>query len=307
MQVVSRSYIAYRTTLAVIVGAGVGIAAATVTPMGWMWGIAVLLLVLAASLRKPVRRLTAVRGDLPAGSREWLERCVPLYRSMDDAARLRFENDMKIVLDEWTYEGVDDVEVTAMMKIGVAAGAALLLHGRPDWELPRHQTVLFYPDRFDSDYMLDEDAAFDGMAHQQGPIILSSVALEESWEDTGDANNVVLHELAHLLDYKNEFADGVPSLLDPGSAVAWQELVRKEMWRIRHRRSLLRGYGATNPAEFFAVAVENFFERPDQIAERHPQLFAALEALFNLDPRTAERPLSQDRTSKSGAIQDRTS
>lgn len=294
MQVVSRSYIAYRTALALIVGAGVGIAAATVTPMGWMWGIAVLLLVLAASLRKPLRRLSAVRGDLPAGSREWLERCVPLYRSMDDAARLRFENDMKIVLDEWTYEGVDEVEVTTKMKIGVAAGAALLLHGRADWELPRHQTVLFYPDRFDSDYMLNEDAAFDGMAHQQGPIILSSVALEESWEHTDDANNVVLHELAHLLDYKNEFADGVPSLLNPGSAVAWQELVRKEMWRIRHRRSLLRGYGATNPAEFFAVAVENFFERPDALADKHPQLFAALEALFNLDPRTAGQPIADE-------------
>lgn len=297
MQVLSRSYIAYRTAIAVIVGIGVGIAAAVVSPVGWFWGAVVFLLVLAASLRKPLRRISAVRTPLPPGTREWLERCVPLYRSMNGTARLRFESDMKIVLDEWTYEGVDDVAVTTKMKIGVAAGAALLLHGRPDWELPRHQTVLFYPDRFDSDYMLDEDAAFDGMAHQQGPIILSSVALEESWENTEDANNVVLHELAHLLDYKNEFADGVPSLLDPGSAVAWQELVRKEMWRIRHRRSLLRGYGATNPAEFFAVAVENFFERPDQLAERHPQLYAALEALFNLDPRTAEQPLSENPTS----------
>ena len=295
MQVVSRSYIAYRTALALIVGAGVGIVGAAATPAGWTPGIAVFLLVLALSLRKPVRRLNAVRGDLPAGSRAWLERCVPLYRGLEEEARVRFENDMKIVLDEWTYEGVDDVEVTTEMRIGVAAGAALLLHGRPDWELPRHQTVLFYPDRFDSDYMLNDDAAYDGMAHQHGPIILSSVALEESWEHTDDANNVVLHELAHLLDYKNEFADGVPSLVDPGSTVAWQDLVRKEMWRIRHRRSLLRGYGATNPAEFFAVAVENFFERPELMAERHPELFAALEALFNLDPRTAEQSLSEDR------------
>ncbi len=285
MQVVSRSYIAYRVTLAVIVGVGVGIVAAVAMPPGWLAGVGIFVLVLLISLRKPIRRLRAVRSALPAGTREWLERFVPLYRKLDEDARRRFENDMKIVLDEWTYEGVDAVEVTPEMKIGVAAGAALLLHGRPDWELPRHQTVLFYPDRFDSDYMLHEEAAFDGMAHQQGPIILSSVALKESWEDTEDANNVVLHELAHLLDYKNEFADGVPSLLDPGSAVAWQDLVRKEMWRIRHRRSMLRGYGATNPAEFFAVSVENFFERPSLMAEKHPQLFAAMMALFNLDPR----------------------
>jgi len=286
MQVASRSFIVYRVVLALILGIGVGITCELVTPIGWLAGFAVGVVVIALSIRKPLRRLQSVRQPLPPEAAEWLERFLPLYRRLDAAARERFENDMKIVLNEWTYEGVEGVEVTAEMKAGVAAGAALLLHGRPDWELPRHQTILFYPDRFDLDYLLDDEAAFDGMAHQQGPIILSSVALQESWEDPEDGDNVVLHELAHLLDYENEFADGVPSLIDRGSTVAWRDLVRKEMWRIRHRRSMLRNYGATNPAEFFAVAVENFFERPGQMAERHPELFAALKAFFSLDPRS---------------------
>src|SRR5690606_27396278 len=117
---------------------------------------------------------------------------------------------------------------------------------------PARQTVLFYPDRFDLDYLTSEHAEFDGMAHHQGPIILSARAVEESWADPSDGNNVVLHELAHLLDYENELADGVPSLIHPGSTVAWKELVRKETRRIRLGRSMLRRYAATNHAEFFA-------------------------------------------------------
>lgn len=286
MQVASRSFIVYRTALALIIGIGTGFIGYLATPIGWMLGVLAFVGVLAVSLMQPLRRLRTVAHPLPPEAATWLNRYLPLYKRLDPAARARFDNDMKIVLDEWTYEGVDGVEVSREMKAGVAAGAALLLHGRPDWELPRRQTILFYPDRFDLDYLLDDQAAFDGMAHQQGPVILSSVALRQSWEDPEDGDNVVLHELAHLLDYENEFADGVPSLVDPGSTVAWRDLVRKEMWRIRHRRSMLRGYGATNPAEFFAVAVENFFERPDLMARRHPELFAALKALFNLDPRS---------------------
>ncbi len=284
MQVVSRSFIAYRLALAFILGISVGLIGVLATPIGWIPGVVVLVVVLGLSARKPLRRMRALARTLPPEAHEWLERRLPFYLRLDSAARRRFQNDMKIVLDEWTYEGVGGVKVTGEMKVGVAAGAALLLHGRPDWELPRHQTILFYPDRFDLDYLHDAEAEFDGMAHQQGPIILSSVALRKSWDDPADGDNVVLHELAHLLDYENEFADGVPSLVDPGSTVAWRDLVRREMWRIRHRRSMLRGYGATNPAEFFAVAVENFFERPALMAERHLQLYSALKALFNLDP-----------------------
>ena len=176
------------------------------------------------------------------------------------------------------------------MKLGVASGAALLLHGRPDWELPQRQSVLFYPEHFDDDYRLGGEGGFDGMAHEQGPVILSVKALNESWAYSDDGENVVLHELAHLLDYETQFADGVPSLIDPRSTVAWQELVEKEIQRIVEGRSILDSYGATDPTAFFAVAVETFFEQPDLMARRHPKLFAALEALFNLDPRTGGCP-----------------
>jgi hypothetical protein len=255
-------------------------------------GLVVLPVFLFFALRRSIRRWRATRRPLPAAAVEWLERTVQLYARLDREARHRFDTDVRIVLDEWIFEGVGPVEVTDGMRLGVAAAAALLLHGRPEWELPYRQTVLFYPDSFDDEYLVESEGEFDGMAHQQGPVILSAKALDESWRDGEDGGNVVLHELAHLLDYKTEFADGVPSLVDPRSTVAWQTLVRKEMRRIRRRRSILDRYGATDPAEFFAVAVESFFGKPDRLEARHPELYAALEALFQMDPRTGSAPES---------------
>ncbi|NNF02823.1 MAG: zinc-dependent peptidase [Rhodothermales bacterium] len=295
MRILSRSSVIYSLVLGLMLGGGVGAISAAGTDAGWVPGLVAAGIFFLFYFRKPVRRWRAARRTLPREWTAWIERHVPLYGRLDESARERFDTDVKILLDEWVFEGVDGVEVTETMKIGVAAGAALLLHGRPEWELPHRQTVLFYPDYFDGDYLIGEDGdgEFDGMAHQQGPIILSSIALEEAWERSDDGWNVVLHELAHLLDYETDFADGVPSLIDPRSAVAWQELVDREMRRIQRRRSILREYGATDPAEFFAVAVESFFERPEMMAKRHGELFAALEALFNLDPRTGTQPQSE--------------
>jgi hypothetical protein len=200
---------------------------------------------------------------------------------------------VQIFIDEHHFEGIEGVTITTDLRLGVAAGAALLLHGRPDWELDGTSSVLFYPDAFDDQYFGGDYADYDGMAHEQGPILLSARAVEESWADPTDGSNVVLHELAHLFDFKNEGADGIPSLMDPASEEVWQRLVRKEMRRVRRRQSLLRPYAATAPSEFFAVAVEVFFEQPGPLKDEHPELFNALQSFFALDPRGREAEVSQ--------------
>ncbi len=247
-------------------------------------GLGVALGVLVVGARKPLRRWRLARRPFPEAWRRWLTTHVPFYRALDAAGRRRFERDVQFFLAEQRFEGVG-IEVTDELRLAVAAGAALLLHGRSDWEWPARRTILFYADRFDADYLEDEAGEFDGMAHAQGPIILSAKAVTEGWAVPNDGSNVVLHELAHVFDFGNLDADGMPTLLDPASAEAWRRLIRREMVKVRQGRSLLRRYAATNAAEFFAVAVENFFERPELLAHRHPELFAALRAFFNLDPR----------------------
>lgn len=283
MQVANRKRVVFFLALAGVTGAGAGIATEPSTSAGWVFGAAMFILVAGWGARQPLRRLLTVRKSLSPAVAGWLRADFPFYRYVE---RERFERDMKIILSEWTFEGVSGVEVTDELRAAVAAGAALLLHGRPDREWSSRCTILLYPDRFDDEYAAGEGGEFEGMAHSQGPVILSVESVRQGWRNPGDGHNVVLHEMAHLLDYENNFANGAPSLIASASAAAWRELVRKEIRRVRIGRSMLRRYAAQNPAELFAVAVENFFERPDLMARRHPELFAALRNIFRIDPLT---------------------
>lgn len=294
MRIARRSTVAYAGIMAVLVAGVVGVTVAEVTN-GPLWqaglsGVVSGVLVLAVSLRRVVRRWRVAQRSLSDERRQWLQDRVLLYQRLDDDGKRRFERDVLFALDEYAFEGVGDVTVTDTLRMGVAAGIAVILHGRPDWELPRGRTVLLYPDRFDDDYYGGDYASYDGMAHEQGPIILTAYAVENSWDVPDNGDNVVLHELAHLFDFDNVGPDGVPSLVASESAAAWQELVSDEMKRVRLGRSILDPYAAEAPSEFFAVATEHFFEEPDLMARRHADLFRALCAAYNVDPRTGTLP-----------------
>ncbi|PSQ60869.1 MAG: hypothetical protein BRD27_03865 [Bacteroidetes bacterium QH_10_64_19] len=286
MRIARRSSLITMGLLALIIGGGVSVIGHEVTSVGPVLGLVPVVLILLIGLRRPWRRWRLARRGLAAEHQRWLRTHVPLYSKLDAPDRERFERDVQFVLGEYSFEGVQDVEVTDTLRLSVAAGIAVLLHGRPSWELPGSRSILFYPERFDETYHGTMTASYDGMAHQQGPIILTVSAVEHSWRDPGDGNNVVLHELAHLFDFDNEGADGVPSLVNPVSAPDWQSLVRDEMRRVEQGRSMLRPYAAEAPSEFFAVAVEHFFEEPEPMARHHEELFRALVSFFRVDPRT---------------------
>lgn len=267
--------------LALIVGL---VAARAVGPAaGWATGGLTWLGVVGLAARKPLRRLAVARRPLPEASRRWIGAHIRLYAGLDAAGRRRFERDVAFVLDGLRFEGAGGAEATPELKLGVAAGAALLLHGRPDWEMPTERTVLFVPDTFDEAYGDEEPGVYDGMVHHQGPIVLSTKAVEDGW-GYEDGYNVVLHELAHVFDFEGWEADGVPSFLDPRSADAWVSLMRREMRRAERGDGVLRAYAASAPAELFAVATEQFFERPARLRNHHPELYDALVAFYNLTP-----------------------
>jgi len=253
------------------------------TGMGIIFGVLTWVSVLAWAAQRPLRRLRVARQAFPEASRVWLREHVHLYRTLSDADRVRFERDILWSLSELRFEGAAGVEPTRNLQLAVAAGAALLLHGRPDWDLPTNRTILFVPDTFDAAYGDEEPGVYDGMVHAQGPVVLSARAVHRGWA-RDDGSNVVLHELAHLFDITGEGADGLPSFLDPRSADAWIELMNNEMRRAQRGDGVLRAYAGTAPAELFAVATEQFFERPARLRGRHPELFAAFVAFYNLTP-----------------------
>jgi MtfA peptidase len=113
----------------------------------------------------------------------------------------------------------------------------------------------------------------------------------------GYGKNLVLHEFAHLLDMEDGAADGTPVLAERSRYDSWTRVMEDEYQRLR-RQSILRqytvldDYGATNAAEFFAVATEAFFEKPGLLQRHHPELYAELKSFYQQDP-TGRLPVAE--------------
>lgn len=256
---------------------------ASLHPAWGLFAVPAVAVYAALALRRPLRRMRLARQPFPPEWRDVLYREVRFYRDLGLEGRERFERNVRYFLAEHEIEGVDGVEITDEIRVLIAAGAAVLLHGQPEWELPRRHTILVYESGFDDKFRCSKHGPLLGQTHGQGPVIIALDALLDGWRFQG-GDNVALHEFAHLLDLHGARADGIPSVLNPAAAGAWLKLVHSEMMKVEAHRSLLRAYAAENEAEFFAVAVECFFERPVELKERHPELYAALAQFFNQDP-----------------------
>jgi Mlc titration factor MtfA (ptsG expression regulator) len=232
------------------------------------------------------RRAAGRRGVLarpfPAAWRDFLLERYEHFERLPEALRRSFETDLKVFLAEKRITGVG-TRVTEELRLLVGASAVTLTLGwsRGDWDVLTE--VLLYPDDFDRDYAFGtEDLA--GQTHPWGTVILSAPALVESFEYPDDGFHVGLHEFAHLLDMERSEFDGMPTGLTEARRRDWAALVGREMDRLRDGRSVLDPYGADDPVEFFAVAVETFFERPRDLRRRHAELYALMAEYFVQDP-----------------------
>lgn len=247
--------------------------------------------VFALLTRRYFRRRRLAREPFPEAWRARLESCVAFYRRLGERGKRRFERDVRFFMAEQRIYGVRGAPVPDDAKLLVAASAAMLGHGMPAWEWPGVRDIVVYPGSFNQDYETSgHDRRIAGMVHHQGPILFSGPQLVHAFCTERDGANVGLHEMAHVMDFSNGRADGVPAGAEWVATAPWIEVVADRLRRVRRGqlREVLRAYGGTNEAELFAVAVEAFFERPDQLAAHDQQLFDMLAEYFNLDPRTGD-------------------
>ncbi|NJD55515.1 MAG: zinc-dependent peptidase [Nitrospirae bacterium] len=231
---------------------------------------------------------------------EWdtiLEKKVAFYRRLPDNLREQLRRDIRIFLDEKRFEGLGGLEMTDEIRVTIAAGACLLLLNRENRNYPGLISILVYPGA----YVAEETAHIGGGVYVEGPV----VRLGESWKhgsvvlawdnvkqgalNPGDGHNVVLHEFAHQLDQEDGLADGAPVLGEQSGYAVWAEIMNEEYERLReisehNGESVMDEYGATDPAEFFAVATETFFEKPLQLKKKSPYLYAELKEFYKVDP-----------------------
>lgn len=260
----------------------------------WIVLGAVLLVVLIGAVyeRRRAQRRAEIRGrPLDPGSRRILERTVPLYRRLPASYEERFEGLVQLFLDELSFEACGGLaEVTDEMRLAVAGQACLLLLDSGYEDFGRLRSILLYPDAYTvKDEFGMEDVRL-GESWETGSVVLSWESVTRGAANPEDGLNVVLHEFAHQLDQSDGEADGVPVLKMDGDYRRWAEAFRKSYDRLcerlaQGRRTVLDPYGATNPAEFFAVATETFFEKPKQLHREHPDVYGEMRQFYGLDPR----------------------
>jgi Mlc titration factor MtfA (ptsG expression regulator) len=233
--------------------------------------------------------------------KEWLvtiRRNVLFFHRLSASDKAELLGHTQVFLAEKRFEGCDGLEITDEVRVTIAAQACLLLLHRKTDYFPRLLTILVYP----STYLAEDRRHVHGHVWQEGKmarlgetgrwldaIVLAWDAVKSGAADPSDGKNVVLHEFAHQLDYENYAEDGAPALATRDQRLSWQEVMRGEFASLRAADetgipTLLDTYGATNPAEFFAVSTEAFFERPRALRARHPKLYAELRSYFHQDP-----------------------
>jgi MtfA peptidase len=236
----------------------------------------------SALTRRFRRRRALLAEPFPPAWRKVLETWSDHYDRLSPKLRGAFEDDVRVFLAEKRITGVD-VEVTDELRVLVAASAVTLSLGWPDYDWDILAEVLLYPQDFGRDYSFDAKE-LSGQAHGWGTVILSVPSLRDSFDDPDDAYHVGFHEFAHLLDLEATQFDGIPAGMPEEAAHEWVRLMEKEMVRLRRGKSVIDDYGADEPAEFLAVAVEAFFESALALRARHAEVYALLRDYFGQDP-----------------------
>ena len=220
---------------------------------------------------------------------------LPFYRALDERGQQRIRDDLRVLVAEKEWEGCGGLEMTDEIKVTIAAQASLLLLNIEHEYFKHVDSILVYPSAYktapqrDASGVVREGQTNLGEAWRRGPVVLAWDATVRGAIDPDDGHNLVLHEFAHKLDMLDGVADGTPPLDSKDQLGEWVRVMSAEFHALRDaaqdgRATVMDSYGATNPAEFFAVATECFFEKPRMLAERHPSLYACLKGYYHQDP-----------------------
>jgi Mlc titration factor MtfA (ptsG expression regulator) len=230
---------------------------------------------------------------------EWLAmlHAVGHYHVLSEPDQRKLRNSVQIIIAEKEWEGCRGLELTDAMRVTIAAFAAILILGMDDYYFDEVATILVYPNAYivkeeralAGGATMEEESDRLGEAHYRGPIILSWEEIQDNARYPGHGSNLVFHEFAHKLDLRNGDFDGTPNLATDELARRWAKIMFDEYRRLqraeRHgHETLLDPYGATDPAEFFAVATECFFDTPQAMRDMYPKLYGLFREYFRQDP-----------------------
>ncbi|WP_208353739.1 zinc-dependent peptidase [Pseudaestuariivita rosea] len=242
-------------------------------------------------------RKTLLASPLTDQERTIIADQIPLIRRLPPDLNAKLEGRINLFLDQVTFVGCDGLDVTDDMQLSIAAQACLLVMNTDQWY--KHlRTILIYPGAFQSlqtshdGYVVREHKQIRlGESWAYGPVILSWADTYQGGINDEDGRNLVLHEFAHQLDQLSGHTNGAPVLNRGQSFADWERTILEAYDRHVQatetgRTTVIDPYGATGHEEFFAVAIELFFEKPAALQQDEPQVYQQLSDLLQLDPLT---------------------
>ncbi len=238
-------------------------------------------------------------GERPFPS-DWLyivDKNVPFYRKLTLSDKEELRRHILIFLAEKRFVGCGGLAITDEIRVTVAVQACvLLLHRKTDY-YPSLRSILVYPAAYvaKASRHLPTGIVEEGLdvrlgeSWHHGSVVLSWDDIRRDATDIHDGHNVVFHEFAHQLDSSFGKGDSSVVLQRRSAFIAWARVLHKNYLKLQrdissNKPTVLGAYAAENPAEFFAVATECFFERPKDLQKVQPDLYQELKNFYHQDP-----------------------
>ena len=246
------------------------------------------------------RRKKLTQCPFPPLWEDIIRRNVAHYCMLEDAERAHLRALIQVFIAEKNWEGAGGLELIDEIRVTISAQACLLLLGLPHNYYKNVESIIVYPSTvvppqrkpgFFENTIAPVESALPiiGQAFCQGPVIIIWDAALRGGRHPEFGHNVIYHEFAHKLDMLDGMADGTPPLRNRAEYRDWAQICSREYLRLKQRtekgkRSFLDAYAATNEAEFFAVATEQFFDQPRLMIKHSPDLYQVLKKYYCQDP-----------------------
>ena len=240
--------------------------------------------------QRMIRRREMAKQRLTEEQRAELAEDFPLFIKLPNELQQDLEGLIHVFIAEKAFEPCGGLEeVTPHMQRVIAAQACILLLRKPHDLYAKLRTVRLYPEAY---VAIDEHGGESvrlGESWTTGSVVLSWASVISGGKNSEDGHNVTIHEFSHQLDQADGAGDGVPVLETRSCYHEWAKTMKPEFERLvkrtsKNKRSVMDEYGAENPAEFFAVATETFYEKAEQLEKKHPKLFEILTKYYGVNP-----------------------
>ncbi len=234
----------------------------------------------------------------PEEWRKILQSGWPLYNKLPDDLQHQLEQLTLVFLDRIDFRGVGGLTITDEIRVMTSAQACILLLNQGTFFTNKLRSAVIHPKAYSAtshDTIAGETTekkiAVQGQSWENGFVVLSWDNTRTGAANAKDGRNLVIHEFAHQLDQSDGLTDGAPALGSREQYKRWQRVCSRVFSDLqdkvdRGQKTVIDEYGATNPAEFFSVATETFFEKPYQLNKKRPELYDLLREYYRVDPLT---------------------